>query len=766
MILKPKEIFKSSFPLLTVVAISTLLIFRKFFFQGLLPVPYNIMVGWYFPFNLGGWTNYDPAIPFKGGLYAADVFRQIIPWKKLVLEQINTGQFPLWNPHNFSGEPLLANIQTAIFYPLTLLFFVFNFDTAWSLYIVSSPIIALLGMFFFMRTLSLSKRAAIIASLSFAFSGHMLSWLEWGVVTHSGVWLPCILACLYQIIIKKKNYSIFLVLSSSFTIFAGYPQESAYTLLISLVFALLLLFKDRPGIKKNLWTLIKAGIVILLITSIQTLPTFQFFKTSALNGSTSQNLFFRTRTAPRRLLTAFSPDYFGNRITNNYWADTFSSVDYMDANLFVGSVALVFALYAVSSKSKTSHEKFFIVFFIATLLLALNTPFSYLLGKLKIPMLSTGVASGILFLSSFCLSALSGFGVDKFGLQKNQNKLFQILLIYLFVWLTILLVPTEYKRTATRNLFLATSVAMSTLTALFFSIKLGQKTKLIHNVLFALIILAAIFEHAIYANKMLSFSSPVRAYPSHLLLTKLKDLAGLNRISGFWDTDITNNLHSAYDLYSSEGYNPLHSNSYQELFSSAQTGKLPETLIRSDADLPYDTIEGRNRLLDLTSTKYITASVTNNDNDWEQESLKYDPERFELIWQSAPFKIYENASALPRISLYNQYEIIADKNQRLERIFDPNWDPHSTVILEEKPRPNVFRATGSAEFAVYEPNRIIIDTKIYDGNALLLLTDSFYSTWQVFIDDLPGRIYKANHTFRGVVVPQGEHTIEFKIKWL
>ena len=49
-----------------------------------------------------------------------DVFTYFYPYKAYAAETILSGSLPLWNPYLFMGVPFLANIQSAVLYPLNL----------------------------------------------------------------------------------------------------------------------------------------------------------------------------------------------------------------------------------------------------------------------------------------------------------------------------------------------------------------------------------------------------------------------------------------------------------------------------------------------------------------------------------------------------------------------------------------------------------------------------------------------------------------------
>src|SRR6185312_1197927 len=126
------RIFGKSWPLLIFIAIY-LFIFRKVFFNGLAPFPGDLLTSWFFPYNAGGWVGYNPWITHKEFILA-DVVRMMYPWRILSFDLLKQGIIPLWNSYAFAGNPLIANLQSAFFYPLNILFLLFQPQTAWIIY--------------------------------------------------------------------------------------------------------------------------------------------------------------------------------------------------------------------------------------------------------------------------------------------------------------------------------------------------------------------------------------------------------------------------------------------------------------------------------------------------------------------------------------------------------------------------------------------------------------------------------------------------------
>ncbi len=93
--------------------------------------------------------------------FHGDIHAYFYPYHVLPAALLAHGELPLWNPYAFSGIPLLADGQTALFHPASWLFFVLPAGAALNYSILSQFSIAGVGMFWLLRTLGLRQLAGV-----------------------------------------------------------------------------------------------------------------------------------------------------------------------------------------------------------------------------------------------------------------------------------------------------------------------------------------------------------------------------------------------------------------------------------------------------------------------------------------------------------------------------------------------------------------------------------------------------------------------------
>ncbi len=170
------------------------------------------------------------------------------------------------------------------------------------------------------------------------------------------------------------------------------------------------------------------------------------------------------------------------------------------------------------------------------------------------------------------------------------------------------------------------------------------------------------------------------------------------------------------------------------------------------------------RLADLLGLRYIASSVPIDRID---KHLKADD--LKLVARTRDAYIYENASALPRVMVVDNW-LEADFKKLLETGAWPLFDPKKTLLLEQAPplettvaAKAALRAAGWISIERYENTVVVVDVTA-TNQTFLLSNTMWHPWWRATIDGVPAPILKANVLFQAVQLSAGHHIVEFRFE--
>lgn len=756
------------------------LFFWKFFLKGLIPIPADITVGMYYPWLDYKW-GYAVGVPVKNPLLS-DTVSQFWIWRNLAIDLFKSGQSPFWNPYALSGSPLVPVFHSAFFSPFNLFFSLFEKSIAMSLIVVFQPLLATLFMYLLLRSLKLSNFSSLFGGIIFGFSGFMLSWLEWGNVGHTLLWLPFFIWTTEKYLLKKNIlYLVLLIASLGISLSAGHPQTFFYCFSMWFLYFVWRMWKYRGW--KSFFFAILIGGLFCLFFSFLIFPAAESLVNSIrpVENYISQNNygFFPLF----HLITFLAPDFFGNPATGNWWGRGFN---YQEQIAYFGLIPLLFALFALFSREKKLF--FWKIIFLVSVLLAFRYPFSWLIYLLKLPLLSTASASRILFLSSFSGAVLASFGLE---MAKREKKVIPSKLI-LFLWvfvlgygiaigLTYFLVLKEIRtglyaerglvilsslagemKVGLRNLVLP-SIFLFLISCLAIGYDKFKEKKIFVNIFVLAVIFLTIGELFRFGWKYNPFVKKEMYFPKTSLTTFLKKNAGFQRIERERGEILPPNMWIPYGLYSASGYDPVYPLSYAK-FLSILSGQNIEKVDISR----YGEIESyKSPFFDLLGIRYI-AVITRDERDIISKrgkpSYKFNLDKFKKIYNSGSVAVLENYQAFPRAFFVKNVSFSNDDSITAQKMIENSGRLNEIAFVTSKDK-NILETPSigvksSIAVETYQSGKVVLSTDS-DDKAFLVLMDTFFPGWKAFVDGRQTEIFRANFAFRAVFVPKGQHRVSF-----
>nr|MBP7055807.1 YfhO family protein [Candidatus Omnitrophota bacterium] len=157
-------------------------------------------------------------------------------------------------------------------------------------------------------------------------------------------------------------------------------------------------------------------------------------------------------------------------------------------------------------------------------------------------------------------------------------------------------------------------------------------------------------------------------------------------------------------------------------------------------------------LLDLIGVKYIMSSIP----------LKED--RLVYILKGDKYFLYENKSAFPRTWIVDRLEVERDHDKTLVLMAGDVAGLRRSCFTEEDVPDldaNDRELIATVRIAEGRANSVKIDAETNKAS-MLVLSDTYFKDWRVFVNGKRGDIIRVNHFMRGVLLEPGKSSVVFE----
>lgn len=273
----------------------------------------------------------------------SDLVLENYAWKRFVLQSFQqagglTNRLPLWNPYLWAGAPFLADGQHSAMYPFSLLFYVMPPLRAYGWFTVLQFWMAGTFMYLLARTLGTNRTGGLLAGIVYQLSAVYVVSVVFTMIIAAMVWLPLILAAIEMVIRQQMGggsgktalYVAGGALALGFQMLAGHPEFTYYTVLVMAVYAAARLVRELVASRgrDQVWVrTARAGLWLALmallgacIGAVQFVPLFEYAAANFRQGSASYEQIVGWAFPPRRVISLFVPNFFGNP-SHHTWFD-------------------------------------------------------------------------------------------------------------------------------------------------------------------------------------------------------------------------------------------------------------------------------------------------------------------------------------------------------------------------------------------------------------------------------------------------------------
>ena len=704
-----------------------------------------------------------------------DIVRYYQPAHFFATDCLQRGVIPFWNPYVFCGMPFLANLQHALFYPFSLLHYLFPFDLGFKHLFLVHYLVGGLGIYLLLRKIGLAALSCLAGAIVFTFSGYLVSVVNLLTTLSSVVWLSFVLLFFICAVERHWLWSVLVGVVLALEFHSGQPEILYFSGIILAAYAIYAWFYNlaRPARILGLLTLgIFTSIVLVL-------PELTALKEMIGLSVREKGVDFRIATYwsfhPLELITIFLHTFSWDYIGSSHWfRQTWLK------NFYFGVLPLAMMVFSYILRPQRRFTRFFLCLGSFSLLLALGkyTPiynylFQYFPGFNLIRYPVKYIV--ILYLS---LSVIAGIGFEAFIREENSRGIGKSLAILAVVlatglavfyfarlhfldWLAANYIPgiNQMGRQILMQNYLPGILREYYKGMMFLGvfILIWLARKKINRIIYQSILVILVFANISFINQIMdplvktefySFRSPTIDFLSANLhydryyfeketrtAIFLRDLLGTKM-------PLLSNMGMNYHLFDAM------------IYESVDLAK-EENILRVIASQPsFDSTP----FAAMLGIRYFFSQRQINEPN------------LQFLGQAKTFNLYKNNSCLPRAlvvpgMIVKNGEDLDIVNYLVSREFDPRAEVVISGAKDLSPAETLNRPVAEsarpAEIMSYDVNEVTVSATA-EQPSWLVLFDQNYPGWQADVNGQRASIYDANYLFRAVKLPPGTSTVRFK----
>lgn len=733
--------------------------------------------------------------------YERDIFFQWWPQAESFVRVVAEGSWPLWSPWGSFGQPMLANMNNQVLYPLTWLNLVMLPWRYYVVYVVFHVLLGSAGTFVLARRLGLGRAGALVAAAAWMCSGPLLSTVNLWNHLAGAAWLPWSMAAAEAALASGSRRHVLLWGAAlGAQVLVGSPDLFVFAVLLSALLTLRRLRRRHlggPSSRSAIAAFALALLVAFGLSAAQWLPAADLLRHSARQGWAAYDRDFWS-IHPALLAQLALPAFVDTLpLDGRHRAELFESREPYLHSHYLGLVAFALVAAALAGRARPWRRSLLLISIVATLFaLGRHTPFYELslavlppLGVLRFP-------SKALIVVALAWAVLAGMGYEEWrdGLSRRGWLVVAGLLLIAvavgaatWIWtgpraadaaahalapLPPGTSPPQALAPVRAPVALATALGAAALVLALLSI--GDQAAGRRRPAAALAAALAIADTAL-AHRAINPTAPAQLYAAHPRLLGAGPDVRLARVYvyDYVTFPLKARQHLQADGLTLASLPPGTPPPLAGALALRDYGQ-PSLMAAFGVETSFDfdllglhppervrlarflrDVEGRPthlRLLRMAGVGLVEALHERGLEDLVPVTS------FRTLFPQ-PVRVYRVPDPRPRFYAVGGVRP-ADAADGLTTVADPGFDPTREVILPDAPsRAPDAAFSGACLLRERRPDRVRLEATLgQDGHVVLL--DGYDPGWRATVDGRPAPVRRANIVFRAVPVPAGRHVVE------